>query len=90
MTLSAKFIQIADSELADASALWNINRQLSFCLGVTLISLLFNLIANTGMPMEQSYHLCFVLAACSAVIPVLCCFRIANDQVIFTLNKEKK
>lgn len=87
---SSAFIQIADSELADASALWNINRQLSFCLGVTLISLLFNLIANTGMPMEQSYHLCFVLAACSAVIPVLCCFRIANDQVIFTLNKEKK
>ncbi|MGD8163085.1 MFS transporter [Pantoea sp. FN0307] len=87
---SSAFIQIADRELADASALWNINRQLSFCLGVTLVSLLFNLIANTGMPIEQSYRLCFVLAACSAVIPVLCCFRIANEQVIFTLNKEQK
>lgn len=86
---SSAFIQIDDRELADASALWNINRQLSFCLGVTLVSLLFNLIANTGMPIEQSYHLCFVLAACSAVIPVLCCFRIANEQVIFTLNKEQ-
>lgn len=87
---SSAFIQIADHELADASALWNINRQLSFCLGVTLVSLLFNLITNTGTPIEQSYHLCFVLAACSAVIPVLCCLRIANEQVIFTLNKEKK
>lgn len=87
---SSAFIQIADRELADASALWNINRQLSFCLGVTLVSLLFNLIANTGMPTTQSYHLCFVLAACSAVIPVLCCFRIANEKVIFTLNKEQK
>lgn len=87
---SSAFIQIDDRELADASALWNINRQLSFCLGVTLVSLLFNLIANTGMPIEQSYHLCFVLAACSAVIPVMCCFRITNKQVIFTLNKEKK
>ncbi|WP_336777487.1 MFS transporter [Pantoea sp. USHLN256] len=87
---SSAFIQIADHELADASALWNINRQLSFCLGVTLVSLLFNLIANTGMPIEQSYHICFVLAACSVVIPVLCCFRIANEKVIFTLNKEQK
>lgn len=47
---SSAFIQIADRELADASALWNIKRQLSFCLGVTLVSLLFNLIANTVCP----------------------------------------
>lgn len=87
---SSAFIQIADSDLADASALWNINRQLSFCLGVTLVSLLLTLIANTGVPIKESYHLCFVLAACSAVIPVLCCFRIANEKVIFTLNKEQK
>jgi len=87
---SSAFIQIADSQLADASALWNINRQLSFCLGVTLINLLFNLIANTGMPTVQAYHLCFALAAGSAVIPVLCCFRIANQRVILTVNQEQK
>lgn len=87
---SSAFIQMADHELADASALWNINRQLSFCLGVTLVSLLFNLIANTGMPVEQSYRLCFVIAACSAVIPVLCSLRIANHKVVLTLNKEQK
>lgn len=87
---SSAFIQIADPDLADASALWNINRQLSFCLGVTLISLLFNLIANTGLPIKHAYHLSFVIAACSAVIPVLCCFRIANQKVIFILNKEQK
>jgi len=81
---------MADHELADASALWNINRQLSFCLGVTLVSLLFNLIANTGMPVKQSYRLCFVIAACSAVIPVLCSLRIANHKVVLTLNKEQK
>ncbi|MFW0699972.1 MFS transporter [Pantoea sp. R13S299] len=86
---SSAFIQIADNQLADASALWNINRQLSFCLGVTLVSLLFNLIADTGIAKEHAYHLCFVIAACSAVIPVLCCLRISNQQVISVLNKEQ-
>ncbi|XXN66541.1 MFS transporter (plasmid) [Enterobacter ludwigii] len=87
---SSAFIHIANGDLADASALWNINRQLSFCLGVTLISLLFNVIADTGLSIDQAYHLCFVIAACSAVIPIACCFRIANQQVIFTLNQEQK
>lgn len=87
---SSAFIQITDNQLADASALWNINRQLSFCLGVTLVSLLFNLIADTGIATEHAYHLCFVIAACSAVIPVLCCLRISNQQIISVLNKEQK
>lgn len=86
---SSAFIQIADRELAVASALWNINRQLSFCLGVTLLNLLFNLIANTGLPTEEAYHLCFVLAACSAVIPMLCCYRLNNQRVIFLVNQEQ-
>ncbi len=87
---SSAFIQIADSELPDASALWNINRQLSFCLGVTLVSLLFTLLSDTGLPVDKAYHLCFALAACSAIIPILCCFRIANQSIIFTLNQEQK
>lgn len=87
---SSAFIQIADRQLADASALWNINRQLSFCLGVTLLNLMFNLIANTGLPIEEAYHLCFILAACSAVIPVLYCYRLNNQLVISLINQEHK
>ncbi|AVJ18256.1 MFS transporter [Serratia sp. MYb239] len=87
---SSAFIQVDDTELADASALWNINRQLSFCFGVTLISLLLNVLLNmTGMPPARAYHLCFVLAAVSTVIPVLLCLRIANRSVILMLNQEK-
>jgi len=87
---SSAFIQIADRELADASALWNINRQLSFCLGVTLLNLLFNLIANTGLPTEGAYHLTFGLAACSAVIPLLCCYRLNNHRVLYFVNQEQQ
>ncbi|HGM6858784.1 TPA: MFS transporter [Serratia rubidaea] len=87
---STAFIQVNDAELADASALWNINRQLSFCFGVTLISLLLNVLLNlSGMLPAQAYRLCFMLAAASAAIPVLLCLRIANRSVILTLNQEK-
>ncbi|WP_340615194.1 MFS transporter [Xenorhabdus thailandensis] len=87
---SSAFIQVHDAELADASALWNINRQLSFCFGVTLISLLLNVLLNmSGIQKIQAYHLCFALAAISAVIPVLLCLRIANSRVILMLNQEK-
>ncbi|AGB83067.1 arabinose efflux permease family protein [Serratia sp. FGI94] len=88
---SAAFIQVNDAELADASALWNINRQLSFCFGVTLISLLLNVLLNlSGMLPAQAYRLCFMLVAASAAIPVLLCLRIANRSVILTLNQEKQ
>lgn len=86
---SSAFLYIPDGQLADASAIWNINRQLSFCLGVTLISLLFNLLANSGISDDRAYQLCFVIAACSSVVPILCCLRIANRNVLFTLNQEK-
>src|SRR5471030_2672326 len=87
---SCAFIQIKDTQLADASALWNINRQLSFCFGVTLLSLLLNLLlGQAGIASQQAYRLCFALAAGSVVIPILLCLRIANRNVIFTLNQEK-
>ncbi|OTA21890.1 drug-export protein [Xenorhabdus beddingii] len=87
---SSAFIYIKNPELADASALWNINRQVSFCFGVTLISLLLNVLLNSsGIPQNQAYHLCFVFAASSVIIPVLICLRIANRNVILTLNQEK-
>ncbi|MGL4455276.1 MAG: MFS transporter, partial [Plesiomonas sp.] len=87
---SCAFIQISDTQLADASALWNINRQLSFCFGVTLLSLVLNLLlTHEGVTALQAYRLCFTLAAGSVVIPILFCLRIANRNIIFMLNKEK-
>lgn len=87
---STAFIQIADSQLADASALWNINRQLSFCLGVTLLSLLLNLLLNhSGLSAGHAYQLCFLLAALSVFIPIVLCCRIANRGLVNTLNQER-
>lgn len=87
---SAAFVDLADADLPDASALWNINRQLSFCGGVTLISLLFTLLLLAGQPQALAYRLCFILAACSAAIPLLCCLRLKNTPGIARLTQERK
>ncbi len=87
---SLAFIGLNDDALADASALWNINRQLSFCLGTTLISLLLNLCLNSvGINRIHAYQLCFAITALSSILPLLICLRIANRNIVNTLNKEK-
>jgi len=87
---SSAFIQIDNSNLADASALWNINRQLSFCFGVALINLLLHtLLSISSIQAAYAYQLSFILAGISSIIPVLLCLRIDNRRVILMLNQDK-
>lgn len=85
---SSAFLQIPDDQLADASALWNINRQLSFCLGVALLSLLLNLLL-TVLPPAAAYRTCFILAGASVLIPLLLCLRLANRAIVRQLNAKQ-
>ncbi|MDT3252485.1 MFS transporter [Serratia sp. root2] len=86
---SSAFLHIADEQLADASALWNINRQLSFCLGVALLSLLLNLLLE-HLPPIVAYQSCFYLAAASTLLPLLLCLRIANRAIVRSLNAQQE
>lgn len=85
---SSAFLQIPDAQLADASALWNINRQLSFCLGVALLSLLLNLLLAV-LPPAAAYRTCFILAGASVLIPLLLCLRLANRAIVRQLNAQQ-
>ncbi|CAI2105026.1 Uncharacterised protein [Serratia fonticola] len=85
---SCAFLTIADTQLADACALWNINRQLSFCFGVTLLSLLLNLLLGHMEPL-MAYRYCFYLAATSTLFPMLLCLRITNRAIVRHLNAEQ-
>lgn len=85
---SCAFLTVADTQLADASALWNINRQLSFCFGVTLLSLLLNLLLGHLEPLV-AYRYCFYLAAASTLFPMLLCLRITNRAIVRHLNAEQ-
>lgn len=95
---STAFLQTADEHLGQASALWNINRQLSFCLGVALLGLLLNLLLAwdgtvelSGMYLNQRamhvFHSCFAVAAASSLLPVLLSLRIKNSEILQFLRK---
>lgn len=77
---SCAFLHIAAPQLADASALWNINRQLSFCLGVTVISVLLNLL-QAYLP-QCAYEVSFGLAAVIVLVPVIFCLRLPRGAVV--------
>ena len=100
---STAFLRMPDAQLSQASALWNINRQLGFCLGVALLSVLLNVllaahgIASLDDPAQraraaQVFHWCFALAAASCVLPLALCLRIDNRAVLtlFFHSQESK
>lgn len=69
---TAAFTSIRTERMAEASALWNINRQLSFSLGASvlggLLGFFFAVGGNTGDTMPYRY--CFVIAAVLIVLPL--------------------
>ncbi|MCW2103844.1 UNVERIFIED_ORG: EmrB/QacA subfamily drug resistance transporter [Rahnella aquatilis] len=77
---SAAFLHIRTEQLADASALWNINRQLSFCLGVTLVSVMLSA-WQLSVP-AFAYPLSFTVAASSVIIPIMLCLRLPGHAII--------
>lgn len=84
---SGAFLHIQTEKLADASALWNINRQLSFCLGVTLVSVMLNIL-QIYLP-QSAFRLAFILAAVSVIVPVLLCLRLPGREIMQELNQQE-
>jgi MFS family permease len=77
---STAFLNIQNAALQDATALWNINRQLSFCFGVALLGLLFNQISR-HVTLSQAYHWTFYCAAAVTLIPVVASLFISKHFV---------
>ncbi|PBI77675.1 MFS transporter [Rahnella victoriana] len=77
---SGAFLHIPTQQLADASALWNINRQLSFCLGVTLVSVMLNIL-QIYLP-QSAFRLAFIFAAVSVMVPVVLCLRLPGRDIV--------
>ncbi|CNH93350.1 multidrug efflux system protein MdtE [Yersinia aldovae] len=86
---SSAFLVVDNTQLAQASALWNINRQLSFCLGVAIMSLLLNKLLEM-QPAASAYASCFYLAAASTLIPAALCLRLNNRAIVRQLNTQKE
>jgi len=68
---SGAFIEVSAEQMGDASALWNINRQLSFCLGVVLVGGALELsLSHYGADQWAAYRSCFLLALLLALAPL--------------------
>ncbi|MGE4801856.1 MFS transporter [Yersinia hibernica] len=86
---SSAFLAVNNTQLAQASALWNINRQLSFCLGVAIMSLLLNKLLEV-LPAASAYAGCFYFAAASTLIPAVLCLRFNNHAIVRQLNAQQE
>lgn len=84
---STTFLNIKNAALQDATALWNINRQLSFCFGVALLGMLFNQFSR-HVALPQAYHWTFYCAAAVTLVPVAASLFINKDLVKPGLTRE--
>ncbi|RXW30138.1 MFS transporter [Enterobacter ludwigii] len=84
---SSAFLTTRREEMPDASALWNLNRQLSFFAGALLLAQMLNL-AQIYLTPLAAWHGMFIFAAGITLLPVLYAFRLNNKQVLTQLRQE--
>ena len=60
-------LDFKDDELLKGSVLWNINRQVTFCIGLSVLTLMFSL-WQLFVPIEQAYATTFLSAAMIGVL----------------------
>lgn len=84
---SSAFLATRRDEMPDASALWNLNRQLSFFAGALLLAQVLNL-AQAWLPPLAAWHGMFIFAAGMTLLPVPYVFRLNNTQVLNQLRQE--
>ena len=78
---SSAFLHTPGEEMPDASALWNLNRQLSFFAGSALLALLLRV-----FPPAYAWQGAFSCAAAITLLPLLCCLRLNNRAIIHRLH----
>ena len=71
------FLELPSECMGEASALWNINRQLSFCLGVAVLgSALQGLLPTGAADASLAYRQCFGLAILLTLLPLIAVARL--------------
>ena len=78
------FIDVPADHMAPASALWNLNRQLSFLLGPALMMGLFSALSSiTSTP--HAFALCFAIGAGMTLVPLIPALRLNTPRVLALL-----
>ena len=84
---SSAFLTTARDDMPDASALWNLNRQLSFFAGTLLLAQALS-IAQVYLAPLVAWHGMFIFAAGITLVPVLYVSRLNTMQVLSLLRQE--
>lgn len=79
---SAAFLDVPAQRMGEASALWNINRQLSFCLGAAVLGSALNLLLSTAdaSATPLAYSGCFLIAAALTLLPLPLLARLRRED----------
>jgi EmrB/QacA subfamily drug resistance transporter len=75
------FVGITPEKMGHSSALWNINRQLGFCLGAALLSSLLGALGGEG------FRYCFLAAALLTMLPMVSVLRFDSTAVLALLTQ---
>jgi len=73
------FQRLADAELLPGSALWNLNRQLSFCLAAALLACVLAVLSSV-LP-AHAFPLTLMLAAGMSLLPMLLLWRLPASSL---------
>ena len=82
---SSAFLTVANGDMPDASALWNLNRQLSFLMGSALLAALLSAFL-LYWPTPQAWRGVFIAAAALTLAPLLGCLTFDNRAIIMRLH----
>ncbi|MGB8920962.1 MAG: MFS transporter [Pseudomonas sp.] len=74
------FVGMTPEKMGHSSALWNINRQLGFCLGAALLSSLLGALGGNG------FKCCFLAAALLTLLPMVAVLRFDASKVLALLS----
>lgn len=85
---SSAFLTMRPEDMPDASALWNLNRQLSFFAGALLLAQALSCMQDYLAPLA-AWHGMFVFAAVITLLPVLYVYRLNNTQLLAQLQQEQ-
>ena len=78
------FIDVSAEHMAPASALWSLNRQLSFLLGPALMMGLFSALSSITST-SHAFALCFAIGAGMTLVPLIPALRLNTPRVLALL-----
>ncbi|NWD68420.1 MFS transporter [Pseudomonas gingeri] len=79
------FIDVELPRMGHASSVWNINRQLSFCLGAALLMGLLDQLGSN----PSGFRECFLIAAALTLVPLFAVFRLDTPAVLALLTAKQ-